>query len=202
MVGLTESAEVREAIVRALRLDLIGPWADHPLSDERLPGWVRPSNWYLTGFLVPREAPIEHRGDADADDEPEVAESGGLGDDSTEDRRAAKKGFFPSSMGLSFLVSEEVEAVDVLRPLGRLPPGGGGERRPGPAAAPSRAAKQKRNATSGRRPRISARAGAKAGTEPTARAAMTSRRTPASTEPARVKSEAGGNARPAPNRSE
>ena len=60
----------------------------------------------------------------------EVAESGGLGDDSTEDRRAAKKGFFPSSMGLSFLVSEEVEAVDVLVPLGRLPPGGGGERRP------------------------------------------------------------------------
>ena len=79
-----------------------------------MPGWVRPSNWYLTGFLVPRGAPVEHRGDADVDDEPEVAESGGLGDDSTEDRRAAKKGFFPSSMGLSFLVSEEVEAVDVL----------------------------------------------------------------------------------------
>ena len=111
---MTESAEIREEIVRALRLDLIGPWADHPLADERLPGWVRPSNWYLTGFLVPRGAPIEHRGDADVDDEPEVAESGGLGDDSTEDRRAAKKGFFPSSMGLSFLVSEEVEAVDVL----------------------------------------------------------------------------------------
>ena len=50
MAGLTESAEVREAIVRALRLDLIGPWPDHPLADERLPGWVRPSNWYLTGF--------------------------------------------------------------------------------------------------------------------------------------------------------
>ena len=111
---MTESAEIREEIVRALRLDLIGPWAGHPLSDERLPGWVRPSNWYLTGFLVPRGAPVEHRGDADVDDELEVAESGGLGDDSTEDRRAAKKGFFPSSMGLSFLVSEEVEAVDVL----------------------------------------------------------------------------------------
>ena len=111
---MTESAEIRDDIVRALRLDLIGPWAGHPLADERLPGWVRPSNWYLTGFLVPRGAPVEQRGDADVDDEPEVAESGGLGDDSTEDRRAAKKGFFPSSMGLSFLVSEEVEAVDVL----------------------------------------------------------------------------------------
>ena len=54
MARLTEAAEVREEIVRALGLDLIGPWAGHPLADERLPGWVRPSNWYLTGFLVPR----------------------------------------------------------------------------------------------------------------------------------------------------
>ena len=114
MTRPTESAEVREQIAHALRLDLIGPWAGHALADERLRGWERPSNWYLTGFLVPRGAPIEHRGDADVDDEPEVAESGGLGDDSTEDRRAAKKGFFPSSMGLSFLVGEGVEAVDVL----------------------------------------------------------------------------------------
>ena len=114
MTRPAESAEVREAIVRALRLDLIGPWASHPLADERLPGWVRPSNWYLTGFLVPRGAPVEQRGDADVDDEPEVAERAGLGDGSTEDRRAAKKGFFPSSMGLSFLVSEGVDALEVL----------------------------------------------------------------------------------------
>ena len=108
------SAEVREAIIRALRLDLIGPWAGHALADERLRGWERPSNWYLTGFLVPRGAPVVQRGDADVDDEPEVAERAGLGDDSTEDRRAAKKGFFSSSMGLSFLVSEGVDALEVL----------------------------------------------------------------------------------------
>ena len=114
MTRPAESAEVREAIVRALRLDLIGPWAGHALADERLRGWERPSNWYLTGFLVPRGAPVEQRGDADVDDEPEVAERAGLGDDSTEDRRAAKKGFFPSSMGLSFLVSEGVDALEVL----------------------------------------------------------------------------------------
>ena len=78
-------------------------------------GWERPSNWYLTGFLVPRRAPAEQRGDADADDdfEAEVKEKAGLGDDSSEDRRPAKKGFFPSSMGLSFLVSESVEALEV-----------------------------------------------------------------------------------------
>ena len=114
MTRPAESAEVREAIVRALRLDLIGPWAGHALADERLRGWERPSNWYLTGFLVPRGAPVEQRGDADVDDELEVAERAGLGDDSTEDRRAAKKGFFPSSMGLSFLVSEGVDALEVL----------------------------------------------------------------------------------------
>ena len=109
-----ESAEVREEIVRALGLDLVGPWAGYPLADERLPGWVRPSNWYLTGFLVPRGAPAEQRGDADADDEPEVAENAGLGDDSAEDRRAAKKGFFPSSMGLSFLVDADVDSLEVV----------------------------------------------------------------------------------------
>ena len=98
MTRTTESAEVREAIARALRLDLIGPWAGHVLAEERLPGWVRPSNWYLAGFLVPRRAPVEQRGDADVDDESEVAEQAGLGDDSTEDRRAAKKSFFPSSI--------------------------------------------------------------------------------------------------------
>ena len=45
MTRPTESAEVREQIAHALRLDLIGPWADHPLADERLRGWERPSNW-------------------------------------------------------------------------------------------------------------------------------------------------------------
>ena len=107
--------DVRSRLREALELDLIGPGAGHPLADERLPGWVRPSNWYLTGFLVPRGAPAEQRADADADDdfEPEVADEGGLGDDSTEDRRSAKKGFFPSSLGLSFLVAEGVGRLDV-----------------------------------------------------------------------------------------
>ena len=114
MARLTESAEVRREIVQALGLDLIGPWAGHPLADERLPGWVRPSNWYLTGFLVPRGAPVEQRGDADVDEESEVAETAGLGDDSAEDRRAAKKGFFPSSMGLSFLVGANLDTLEVI----------------------------------------------------------------------------------------
>ena len=115
MAKVTQPADVRSRLREALELDLIGPGAGHPLADERLPGWVRPSNWYLTGFLVPRGASAEQRADADADDdfEPEVADEGGLGDDSAEDRRSAKKGFFPSSMGLSFLVAEGVGRLGV-----------------------------------------------------------------------------------------
>ena len=108
------SLEVRECLVEALNLDLIGPGAGHALASERLPGWVRPSNWYLTGFLIPAGAPPEHSGDADEDDDlDEMPESAGLAEESTEERKSAKKGFFPSSMGLSFLVSEDCDAVAI-----------------------------------------------------------------------------------------
>ena len=108
------SLEVRKRLVEALNLDLIGPGADHALAAERLPGWVRPSNWYLTGFLIPAGAPPEQSGDADEDDDlDEMPDSAGLAEESTEERKSAKKGFFPSSMGLSFLVPEDSDAVAV-----------------------------------------------------------------------------------------
>ena len=66
------------------------------------------------GFWFPVDAPVEQRGDADVDEESEVAETAGLGDDSAEDRRAAKKGFFPSSMGLSFLVGANLDTLEVI----------------------------------------------------------------------------------------
>jgi len=116
--GGTESVmslDVREALVQALKLDLVGPWAGHELSEERLPGWVRPSNWYLTGFLIPSGTAPDQSADADEDDDvSEIPESAGLAEESNEERKAAKKGFFPSSMGLSFLVSQETHAVAVL----------------------------------------------------------------------------------------
>lgn len=69
-------------------------------ADERLPGWIRPSNWSLTGFLVPSSAPPERRSDADEDDDFQlVSESAGLAEESGEARRAAKRGFFASSAG-------------------------------------------------------------------------------------------------------
>lgn len=103
--------EVRGRLVEALRVDLVGPGAGHAFADERL-GGVRPSNWYLTGFLIPSGTPPEKRADADEDDDFElVPETQGLPEESTEERKAAKKGFFPSSMGLSFLVPKEARSV-------------------------------------------------------------------------------------------
>jgi hypothetical protein len=108
------SLEVRSRLVEALKLDLVGPSPGHRLADERLPGWVRPSNWYLTGFLIPSGTPPEKSADADEDDDFElIPESAGPAEESTDDRKAAKKGFFPSSMGLSFLVPNKTRALTV-----------------------------------------------------------------------------------------
>ena len=108
------SVEIRGQLVEALKLDLVGPWAGHALAAERLPGWVRPSNWYLTGFLIPSGTPPEKSADDDEDDDlGEIPESAGLAEESSEERKAAKKGFFPSSMGLSFLVPKETGALTV-----------------------------------------------------------------------------------------
>ena len=111
----TTSQEVRERLVDALKLDLIGPRAGQALANERLPGWVRPSNWYLTGFLIPSGTPPERGADADEDDDVGVIpDSAGLAEESNDERKAAKKGFFPSSMGLSFLVPKEAHSITVV----------------------------------------------------------------------------------------
>ena len=117
------SLEVRARLVEALRLDLVGPRAGHALADERLPGWVRPSNWYLTGFLIPTGTSPEKSADADEDDDVDVIpESAGLAEESNEERKAAKKGFFPSSMGLSFLVPKEARGITVIVRWGEYTP--------------------------------------------------------------------------------
>ena len=64
-----DAAEVRDRLEEALRLNLVGPGSDGPLATEELPGWVRPSNWYLTGFLVPTGTRVEQRADDDAEDD-------------------------------------------------------------------------------------------------------------------------------------
>ena len=111
------SAQVRDALTHALHLDLIGPGPgrNDEHAEERLPGWERPSMWYLTGFLVPTGTPGPLRGDDDAEDDwdAEVPEGAGLEEESTEDGKRAKRSFFPSSMGLSFLVYPGAKSIRV-----------------------------------------------------------------------------------------
>ncbi len=80
-LAFADSSHVREYLVEALKLDLVGPGAGHDLADELLPGWRRPSNWYLTGFLIPPDTPFENRSDLD-----EVPDTTGLVDESADER--------------------------------------------------------------------------------------------------------------------
>ncbi|MBV6457220.1 MAG: hypothetical protein HONBIEJF_00327 [Fimbriimonadaceae bacterium] len=108
------SEQVRQYLVDAARLDLVGPGRGLGNPDERLRGRERPSNWYLTGFLIPTGTPPEQAADVDEDEEFElVGEPSGQPGESIEDKKAAKKGYFPSSMGLSFLTAAEVRELKV-----------------------------------------------------------------------------------------
>lgn len=113
---MTTSKDVRAQLIEALRLDLIGPSTGHPpharYAEERLA--IAPSKWYLTGFLVPYEAPASQRADDDADD---LLDAPGRkfesDDDNPPEAAPAQKAFFPSSMGLSVLVSAETRRLQV-----------------------------------------------------------------------------------------
>src|SRR5271166_4100514 len=83
--------------MQALRLDLVGPENGTDLEAEVLP--QAPSRWYLTGFLVPLEAGVVQKSDETADDDP--------------DSPAARRAFFPSSIGLSLLVSKQTRQLRV-----------------------------------------------------------------------------------------
>lgn len=109
---MTTSAFVRSEIVKTLRLDLIGPSNDHDFARELLQ--ESPTRWYLTGFLVSAEAPVEQRTDETANDEIDAGGDTNNADDSENpDRAAAHRSFLPSSMGLSVLVDAEISSLNV-----------------------------------------------------------------------------------------
>jgi len=108
------SVEVRQKLVDALRLDLIGPDPARGLGtpDEVLPQW--PSRWYLGGFLVPLEAPEEQRSEEGSDDELDaMAEAGGTDDATTPEPAAGRRAYMPSSIGLSVLVPNATRQLKV-----------------------------------------------------------------------------------------
>ena len=119
---IQDSAAVRHYLTDALRLDLIGPRIqDTALQHERLP--QAPSRWYLTGFLVPSNAPDEQRAQDNEEELDEPTEPvHGSDDSSTPDRGSGKRNFLPSSTGLSILVDDDTERLDVVVSWGDYSP--------------------------------------------------------------------------------
>jgi hypothetical protein len=85
---VTASAyEIRDALVDALGLDLIGPSPGHPLESEVLE--QPPSRWYLTGFLVPTGASLEQHSEEAGTEQAELFDTGrGTDDEEGTDARA------------------------------------------------------------------------------------------------------------------
>ena len=116
---MATSAQIRQQLVEALELDLIGPGPDHlARSHERLP--QPPSIWYTTGFLVPNtfqeEAGRPQEGDIpsyadqageDPSNEAAIRQEEREGDDDatgSQEESSSKRNWFPSSAGLSLIV--------------------------------------------------------------------------------------------------
>ena len=134
---MTTSAEVRARIIDMLRRDLIGPLPptvdgdpDADLERERLK--EAPAAWYLSGFIGPMGEALRQDGvaeDPDAAEERETA-GGDMLDDEAEPREdddtgavaqddeppeapVVKRRFVPASVGITVMLPDEVEAIDV-----------------------------------------------------------------------------------------
>ena len=102
---MVKANDVRQQLLDALRLDLIGPGSEGPLASETLPK-TRPESWYLTGFLVPTDSPDDQKYDTESADTADAGGEPGRGDDATEPEPAsARRAYLPSSMGMSLMAS-------------------------------------------------------------------------------------------------
>jgi len=109
---MATSRDVRGGLVEMLRWDLVGPDANVGAQDEELPS--APSRWYLTGFLIPRDAPAAQKQDDDAREQLDMVSNQSAGDDEQAPETGPKKGAdFPSSMGLSALVRASEKLLKV-----------------------------------------------------------------------------------------
>ena len=96
--------QVREELVNALALDLVGPSRGGVHTAEILPR--SPHKWYLTGFLVPQESAPDDKTDPNADDDDEKVEleSARQDDENMPEPAPTGKAHFPSSIGISCLL--------------------------------------------------------------------------------------------------
>ncbi len=120
--SLNDSASVRDYLIEALRLDLVGPRpTDESLQDERLPH--APSRWYLTGFLAPTGASDVQRAPDTEEELDEPSEPAHGADDAREpERGSGKRVYLPSSIGLSVLVSSSTTRLNVALNWGDYAP--------------------------------------------------------------------------------
>lgn len=111
-MATSDSAFVRSALLDALRLDLVGPEPGGPHADEVLE--IAPSRWYLTGFLVPFEAPEHQKHDDTESEQLDLQDvPRGADDEEVPERASARRAFLPSSIGLSVLVPADVATLRV-----------------------------------------------------------------------------------------
>lgn len=105
MPEIPSAAELREQILRALYADMVGPFRPDGAATESVAPEVlklKPSRWYLTGFLANKGAP--------PDDDPTQDDALEGGDDTDADEFAAgepqpkQKQRLPASLGLSVLL--------------------------------------------------------------------------------------------------
>ncbi len=128
--------DVRQALIHALNLDLVGPDGDAHLLNETLP--QTPSRWYLTGFLVPADAPEDQKTDDTATEGVDIQnEAGGTDDAVTPEPANARRVIFPSSLGLSLLASADTKELRVVVRWGDYKPLGSAD---GLVASPPRPA--------------------------------------------------------------
>ncbi len=108
--------EVRDNLIKALHLDLVGPTpADEAYLYEVIP--QAPDIWYLTGFLVPQGANPDPVSDEKLEQEPKANR-----DDDPPERLAGPRPHFPSSMGLSVLLSADTQTLDLDLTWGEYQP--------------------------------------------------------------------------------
>ena len=116
-------ADVRARLNHAIRLDLVGPEPDDPQVNEILN--VPPSRWYLTGFLIPWSAPVRQKQDEDdAQGELGTVEPATAADedDKADEPPAARRGHFPSSIGISVLMRADATELRVTARWGDYTP--------------------------------------------------------------------------------
>ena len=114
------SSEIRENVLNAMKLDLVGPSYNSEQKYLREVLSVQPSAYYLTGFLVPHGSRIqvdveEDEANVSPDDTDDNTESGG-----DEANSLIKR--FPSSIGLSFLLKKDTKEFEVVCRWGEYTP--------------------------------------------------------------------------------